>query len=64
MNYKRNRRLGGPKLLVTSPKTAHHEGKGSRVIPLYPELRAILSECYAIALEGTEYVVAGYRDLH
>jgi integrase len=52
----------GGKLLVTSPKTAHHEGKGSRVIPLYPELRIILSECQAIAPEGTEYIVAGYRE--
>jgi integrase len=26
------------RMLVTSPKTAHHEGKGSRVIPLFPEL--------------------------
>ena len=49
-------------MLVTSPKTAHHEGKGSRVIPLYPELRAILSESHAIAPVGTEYVVVGYRD--
>ena len=27
------------KLRVTSPKTAHHEGKGERTIPLFPELR-------------------------
>jgi integrase len=51
----------GGKLLVTSPKTAHHEGKGSRVIPLYPELRAILSEYQTISTAG-EYVVAAYRD--
>ena len=30
------------KLRVTSPKTAHHPGKGERVIPLFPELRASL----------------------
>ncbi len=45
------------RLVVTSPKTAHHEGKGSRVIPLYPELRAELDTAYAAAPEGAEYIV-------
>ena len=31
--------LEAGKLHVTSPKTAHHEGGGSRVVPLFPELR-------------------------
>ena len=47
----------GNKLLVTSPKTAHHPGKGSRVIPLFPELRVELQAAYDIAPEGTVYVV-------
>jgi integrase len=49
------------RIVVTSPKTAHHEGKGSRVIPLFPELRAILSEAYAIAGDGADYLVPEYR---
>lgn len=54
-------RWDSSRLTVESPKTAHHEGKASRVIPLFPELRAILDEAYAIAGDGAEYVVAEYR---
>ncbi len=32
------------RIVVQSPKTEHHAGKGSRIIPLFPELRTILSE--------------------
>jgi integrase len=40
-----------------SPKTEHHPGKASRVIPLFPELRAILEEAWELAPEGAVYVV-------
>ncbi len=43
--------------MVTSPKTEHFEGKGSRTIPLFPELREVLSECHELAPEGAVYVV-------
>ena len=30
------------RMLVTSPKTEHHDGKGSRWVPIFPELRTYL----------------------
>jgi integrase len=49
-------------ILVISPKTAHHEGKGTRRVPLFPELRQVLTEAREIAPDGAEYVVGGnYR---
>ena len=50
------------RMVVTSPKTAHHEGKGSRTIPLFPELRAVLSEAYEIAGGDSEFVFPKYRE--
>jgi integrase len=34
------------RIAVRSPKTAHHEGKGERIIPLFPELRPHLQAAY------------------
>jgi len=45
------------RLIVTSPKTEHHEGRESRTIPLFPELRPILEEAFEAAPEGAVYVV-------
>lgn len=45
------------RVVVTSPKTEHHPGKATRVIPLFPELRPILEECFELAPEGAVYVV-------
>lgn len=45
------------RILVTSPKTEHHHGKASRTIPLFPELRSILTEAMELAPDGAEYVV-------
>jgi len=50
------------RLTVHSPKTAHHEGKESRVIPLFPELRSHLEAAFDEAQPGTEFVITGYRD--
>ena len=47
------------RIVVTSPKTEHHEGKGTRVIPLFPELRAELIEARELAQPGSVYVVDG-----
>jgi integrase len=51
------------RILVTSPKTAHHPGKATRTIPLFPELRReLLASCEA-APEGAVYVVnAKFRE--
>ena len=45
-------------ILITSPKTEHHKGGQSRLIPLFPELREILLEAFEQAPEGAEYVLA------
>lgn len=50
------------KILVPSPKTEHHPGKESRVIPLLPELLDQLRECFEAAPAGAVYVIGGqYR---
>ena len=50
------------RITVTSPKTEHHPGKGSRVVPLFAELRPILEEAFEAAPDGAEFVVGGdYR---
>lgn len=46
------------KIRVPSPKTAHHEGHGERVVPLFPELRPYLEDAHEMAPEGTEFVVS------
>jgi len=47
---------------VRSPKTAHHEGKEGRWVPLFPELRPYLQEAWDLAAEGAVHVVTRYRD--
>lgn len=46
------------RIVVTSPKTEHHPGMGSRIIPLFPELRPILEEAFELAEEGSVYVIS------
>ena len=47
---------------VTSSKTEHHAGKGTRWVPIFPELRPYLEEVFDLAAEGTVYVINRYRD--
>ena len=47
---------------LKSPKTEHHTGRESRVIPLFPELRPCLEEVFEFAEPGTEFVITRYRD--
>ncbi len=49
------------RITVTSPKTEHHEGRESRVIPMFPELRPYLEACWEAAEEGAEYIIAKHR---
>ncbi len=50
------------RVIVQSPKTEHHEGKGSRPIPMFAELRPYLEEAFELVPEGAVYVVGGnYR---
>lgn len=45
------------KMRVRSPKTEHHAGGESRVVPLFPELRPYLAAAFDAAEEGAEYVL-------
>jgi integrase len=42
---------------VHSPKTEHHEGKESRVVPIFPELRPYLEAAWAESPKDAEYVL-------
>jgi integrase len=46
---------------VTSPKTKR-QGKGERLVPLFPELRAVLADAFEAAPDGALHVVTRYRD--
>ena len=46
------------RMKVTSPKTAHHPGGESRMVPLFPELRPHLEAMFDEAPDGAEYVLS------
>lgn len=50
------------RLLIRSPKTEHREGKDSRWVPLFPELRPHLEAAFDRAAVGAEFVITRYRD--
>jgi len=45
------------RLIVRGPKNERHEGKEARVVPIIPELRAILEDAFGQAEEGATAVV-------
>ena len=47
---------------VHSPKTEHHDGKTYRWVPLFPELKPFLEECWEAAQPGQKYFVTRLRD--
>ncbi len=50
-------------LHVKSPKTEHHAGQASRVVPLFPELHKVLLDAFEAATPGGEpWIITGYRD--
>ncbi len=49
------------RLLIRSPKTEHHEGKDSRFVPIFPELRPYLDTAWEQAADGAEFVIARRR---
>jgi integrase len=51
----------GNRLTVRSPKTAHHEGKGERVVPIFPEIREHLQVVFDHAPVGADRVISKYR---
>ena len=46
---------------VHSAKTAHHEGKGSRAVPIFPELAPLFRDAFEAAEDGAEHVITRYR---
>lgn len=51
VNWERGR------IVVESPKTEHHQGKETRTIPLFAELRPFLELAFELAPAGAVYVV-------
>ena len=49
------------RMTVHSPKTARHEGHGSRVVPIAPELGAILMDLFHEADDGEDRVLPGLQ---
>jgi len=45
------------RLMIHSPKTEHHEGRDTRLIPMFPELAALLRERFEDAEEGETLVL-------
>jgi hypothetical protein len=43
---------------IPEPKIEHHEGRGIRSCPIFPELRPILDEAFELFGDKSEYVVA------
>jgi integrase len=50
------------RMTVRSPKTEHHEGRGSRLVPLFPELVPFLQDAQAAAGPGARHVLARLQD--
>ena len=50
------------RIRVTCSKTEHHEGRGERFVPMFPELRPHLQEAFDEAEPGTEFVITRYRN--
>ena len=48
-------------MLIHSPKTERHEGRESRIIPIFPEIRPHLQEVFDAAEPGTSWVITRYR---
>ena len=50
------------RMIVHSPKTAHHEGRAFCVVPIFPGLYPHLLAAYEEAKQGTQYVITRYRE--
>lgn len=55
VDWERNR------IRIRSPKTEHIEGRDSRLIPIFPELRPYIERVWDEAGEGAEYLITRYR---
>ncbi len=52
------------RLRIPCSKTEHHEGRGERFCPIFPELRPYLLKAFEEATPGTEFVITQYRQLN
>ena len=49
------------RFVVHSPKTEHHRGKASRVVPLFTELEPHVAEAFEAADDGAEFSIPTHR---
>jgi integrase len=47
---------------VTSPKTEHHPGRETRLVPIFPELYPYLGDSFELAEDGATFCITRYRD--
>ena len=52
------------KILIHSPKTERHEGRESRIIPIFPEILPHIQTVFDEAETGSEYVITRYRSMN
>ena len=52
------------KIVVHSPKTEHHEGKDTRIIPFFPHIEECLREAFEQAEDGAVYVVEKHAPVY
>jgi len=50
------------RMLIRSSKTEHHEGKATRIVPIFRELRPYLEAVWDLAEPGSIHPVTRYRD--
>ncbi len=53
--------LAAGRMLVHSPKTEHHPGKATRMVPIFPELLPYLKDAHELAVVGAEFVLPSLR---
>lgn len=46
---------------VTSPKTERYEGKEGRMVPIFPQLKPYLEDCWELADDDAEFVIVRHR---
>ena len=49
------------RMLIHSPKTEHHPGHATRVVPIFTELRPYLEDAQELAPVGAEFVLQSLR---
>ena len=53
--------LPAGRMLIHSPKTEHHAGKATRMVPIFPELRPYLEDAHELAAVAAEFVLPSLR---